>query len=217
MKRMLLILIPALLLSLRSHSQVPHPMDGGQVFSGGLVAGLNVSQVDGDYLNGYHKAGFTAGFAGYAHFSPLLHASMELLFSQKGSNSVRTAESPSVGTYFAHYRIGLNYAEVPVLFHVAYQRYQFGAGVSYNALISSREEYNDASFTTTIDKEQYPFRRHSFDGILNAGMVLWRGLMMQARYQYSLSPIRRYADIPPGLGFENQKNNMFSFRLLYLF
>ncbi len=199
--------------------QADNPLfNGERKFSGGLVAGMSATQVDGDYLNGYHKVGINAGAVGYVHFSPKVAASLELLYSQKGSHSVTQSESPYFGAYFAKYTIHLNYAEVPVVLHYFITpKYHLGIGASYNVLISSREDYNDASFTTVIDPEVYPFARQTFDGLLNGSMVLWRGLMLNVRYQYSISTIRKFADIPAGLGFENQKNNMFTFRLMYLF
>ncbi|WP_162903099.1 porin family protein [Taibaiella koreensis] len=191
--------------------------NGERTFLGGLVLGANVSQVDGDYLNGYHKFGLNAGAVAYVNFSSKIGASMELLFSQKGSHSVSTLESPYYGSYFAKYTIHLNYAEVPVVLHYyVTEKTHVGIGASYNLLISSREDYNDASFTTTVDSRLYPFARHTVDGLLSASRVLWRGLLVNVRFQYSLATIRKFSNIPQGLGFENQKNNMFTFRLMYL-
>jgi hypothetical protein len=192
--------------------------NGERKFAGGLVLGGNASQVDGDYLNGYHKFGLNAGAIAYVNFGKRTAISLELLFSQKGSYSVTTNESPYFGTYFAKYSIHLNYAEVPLLFHFyASPRFHFGIGASYNVLAGSKEMYNDASFNVVIDPEVYSFSRHTFDGIVGGSVVLWRGLMFDIRYQYSLTTIRKLQNIPAGLGFENQKNNMFALRLIYLF
>jgi hypothetical protein len=192
--------------------------NGERKFTGGLVAGINACQVDGDYLNGYHKLGLNFGAVAYVSFTNKIAASLELLYSQKGSYSVSTIESPYFGTYFAKYSIHLNYAEVPVVFHYYITpRYHLGIGASYNVLISSKEMYNDASFNTVIDSEVYPFNRHTFDALFSGSVVLWRGLMLNVRYQYSLTTIRKLQYIPSGLGFENQKNNMFTFRFMYLF
>jgi len=216
-KILLFALMPLCALGQTSPEAYP-VFNGERKFSGGLVLGANLTQVDGDYLNGYHQVGLNGGVAGYVHFHPRIAASMELLFSQKGSNSVTTAESPYYGTYYSKYRIRLNYAEVPVVLHyLITPRYHLGIGGSYNALIGSREDYNDAGFAAVFDPGKYPFERHTFDGLLSGSVVLWRGLLFNVRYQYSLVRIRSFSDIPPGWGFEDQKNNMFTFRLLYLF
>ena len=221
-KKTILILFLLLLCLLKTWGQnnmIDNPLfNGERKFTGGLVAGINACQVDGDYLNGYHKLGINVGAVAFVNFTSKIAASLELLYSQKGSYSVSTNESPYFGTYFAKYSIHLNYAEVPVVFHYYITpRYHLGIGASYNVLISSKEMYNDASFNTVIDPEVYPFNRHTFDALFSGNVALWRGLMLNVRYQYSLTTIRKLQNIPAGLGFENQKNNMFTFRLMYLF
>lgn len=201
------------------NGQLDNPLfNGERKFTAGIVAGGSIAQVDGDYLNGYHKVGLNIGAVAYVNFSNKIGASMELLYSQKGSHSVSTSESPYFGTYFAKYTIHLNYAEIPVVLHYYITpKYHLGIGASYNVLISSKEMYNDASFNTILDPDRYPFRKQTVDALCSGSAVLWQGLVLNIRYQYSLTPIRQFKDIPAGLGFENQKNNMFTFRLLYLF
>lgn len=192
--------------------------NGERKFTGGLVLGGNATQVDGDYLNGYHKFGLNAGAIGCVNFAKQFGLSLELLFSQKGSYSVTTTESPAVGTYFAKYSIRLNYAEVPLVFHYyVTPRFHFNLGASYNVLAGAEEMYNDASYNVIVDPEVYAFSRHTFDGIVGGSVALWRGLVFDIRFQYSLATIRKLEKVPAGLGFENQKNNMFSLRFIYLF
>lgn len=192
--------------------------NGERKFTGGLILGGNATQVDGDYLNGYHKLGFNAGAIACVNFAKQFGVSLELLFSQKGSNSVTTRESPYFGTYFARYTISLNYAEMPLMFHYyVVPRLHFNVGASYNVLASSKEMYNDASYNVVVNPEVYAFSRHTIDGIVGASIVLWQGLVFDIRYQYSLSTIRKLENIPADLGFENQKNNMFALRFIYLF
>lgn len=213
-----LFLLPAGAFTARAQDERNPFLNGEKIFLGGLVAGANITQVDGDYLNGYHKVGINAGAIGMVRLGSRLAGSLELLYSQKGSHSVTTSESPYFGTYFAKYTIHLNYAEVPVMLHYfVTPKYHVGIGASYNVLISSREDYNDASYTTVLDPSLYPFSKQTIDGIAGGSMVLWRGLVLNARFQYSLSTIRRLKDIPSGLGFEHQKNNMLTFRLMYFF
>jgi hypothetical protein len=203
----------------QSLSPADNPLfNGERKFTGGLVAGGNACQVDGDYLNGYHKFGINAGAVAYVNFSSKIAASLELLYSQKGSYSVTTSESPYVGTYFAKYSIHLNYVEMPLVFHYhILPRYFIGVGASYNVLVNSKEEYNEATYSVVIDPELYPFNKSSVDMLFSGNIALWRGLMLNIRYQYSLTPIRQLKNIPTGLGFQNQQNNLFAFRLMYLF
>ncbi|MEZ4825859.1 MAG: porin family protein [Bacteroidia bacterium] len=58
-----------------------------QNFSGGLVLGVNTSQIDGDNFKGYHKWGGTlGGFVTY-HFSDNFSVQPEILIEQLGSRS----------------------------------------------------------------------------------------------------------------------------------
>ncbi|MGN6568281.1 MAG: hypothetical protein ACTHJ0_10035, partial [Flavipsychrobacter sp.] len=50
-----------------------------RVFYGGLVAGANFTQVDGDYFAGYHKVGINIGGIVYAQLAEHVAASLEIL------------------------------------------------------------------------------------------------------------------------------------------
>ncbi|MFT4061129.1 MAG: porin family protein [Edaphocola sp.] len=192
--------------------------NGERKFAAGICLGANFTQVDGDYMNGYHKVGLNTGFTGWVSLSRKWGLALDLLFSQKGSNSATARESSAVGTYFEHYRIRLNYAEVPVVVQMRIkEQFLFGIGASYNSLISSKEEMNDASSDKVFDSGVYPFRRSSFDGILNASWLFYNNWVLNARYQYSLTPIRKIHDVPDGLGYKDQTNNQFTFRLVRMF
>ncbi|MCB0556047.1 MAG: hypothetical protein KDD02_21045, partial [Phaeodactylibacter sp.] len=55
-------------------------------FEGGLVAGFNMSQIDGDLLHGFHKLGFNAGGRVNALLNERWRIGLELLFSQQGAS-----------------------------------------------------------------------------------------------------------------------------------
>ncbi|MFT5072445.1 MAG: hypothetical protein ACI8V8_002420, partial [Chitinophagales bacterium] len=58
-----------------------------QNFGGGLILGLSTSQVGGDNLAGFNKAGLLVGAYGNKSISELLSFQMEMTFIQKGSNN----------------------------------------------------------------------------------------------------------------------------------
>src|SRR5690606_17623874 len=66
-----------------------------RTFYGGLLLGSNFTQVDGDNFAGYHKVGLNAGGIVYTHLGEKVAASMEILFSQKGSRSNKAQASNS--------------------------------------------------------------------------------------------------------------------------
>ncbi len=188
-----------------------------RTFTAGLVVGANFAQVDGDAYAGYHKVGLNAGGIVYVRIADNLAASMEILFSQKGAK----ANGPQVSgaaTLITDMRIDLNYAEVPLMLNLFdKRRSHFGAGFSYSRLISAKEVIE----TTPLDPnlaniEQYAFKKSDYNFLLGGNLHLWKGLFLNARFQYSLIPVR--TNIPPGYGRRNEQyNNMWTVRLMYLF
>jgi len=81
-----------------------------QRFEGALVAGFNASQIDGDNYWGYDKLGLTGGLKMSYQISNAWYASMEMLYSQRGSQS----KFNSFSTVPIH-RINLQYIELPVM------------------------------------------------------------------------------------------------------
>jgi len=219
---LLLILLPGMKSSVSAQSIRPdeNPVfNGEKKFTAGIAAGVNLSQVDGDGMSGFSKVGFNAGPVVNVRFTEKVALGFELLYSQKGSRSVGAGYSSSSGSYFGRYSIKVNYAEVPlILYYYLQPKYQFGIGASYNVLINSKEQYDDGmNPVVPIDETIYSFNKSNIDALISGSMVLWQGLVLQARYQYSLTPIRNWDKVPPGLGGDNEKNNFFALRLMYLF
>lgn len=195
--------------------------ENGKRFLGGLTLGLNASQVDGDGFSGFHSAGLNAGGLVYWFFTQEMALSMEFLYSQKGSHGVRTSYSPYGGSYFAKYKMRLNYVEVPIVIHYLFQeKYMIGVGASFNALLSAKESMEDAGYYAPIDPNEYPFNNFTFDMIGSIGMGLGKNFIAEARYQYGITALRNWQNVAPfvpGMGESDQFNNMVAFRLIYLF
>jgi len=58
----------------------------GQRIKGALIAGMNVSQVDGDEIYGFKKVGLNAGASATLPIGKWFTFTIETLYSQKGSN-----------------------------------------------------------------------------------------------------------------------------------
>ncbi len=97
------------------------------------MAGLNMAQIDGDELAGYHQPGLNAGIKAAALLSDNWRLNLELLFSQQGAD--RSVKDPFRSIYD---NIRLNVLEVPVGISYAAWKLQPIAGLSYNRLISHR-------------------------------------------------------------------------------
>jgi hypothetical protein len=193
--------------------------NGERKFTAGIALGTNISQVDGDNLSGFSKVGLNAGPVLNINFTDKIALGFEILYSQKGSSSVGTGFSTLAGSYYGKYKMKLNYAELPLILYYNLQpKFQFGIGASYNVLISSKETYDDGmNPIVTYDSDLYPFNKSNVDALISGSVVVYNGLVLQARYQYSLTPIRTFDHTPPLFSGGDQKNNFFALRLIYLF
>lgn len=189
-----------------------------KVFDGGAILGVNFSQVDGDTYFGYHKVGVQVGGVVYVHFTKVFGASVELLYSQKGSRGESVKESPAIGTYVSKYFMNLNYAEIPLTFHAVIRTIDVEAGISYGLLVSSKE-WVQTDQPVVIDPDKNRFNTSDIDYVFGIGRRVYKKLFANVRYQYSVTSMRPPERIPVGFGFNNngQFNNLFNFRLMYYF
>ena len=200
------------------HAQGSFYEQDPKVFNGGLIMGLNFTQVDGDTYFGYHKVGLNAGGVVYVHFTPFFGASMELLYSQKGSRGETVTESPSIGTYVTKYFMNVNYVEVPLTLHLVSHKFDLEAGASYALLISSKE-WVLSDQPVNVDPVHNKFNSSDIDYVFGLGREIYKRLFANIRFQYSITSIRPPERIPVGYGYgsDGQYNNLFCLRLMYWF
>ena len=149
-------------------------------FGGGVVAGFNASQMDGDSAAGYHKVGLNIGLRGTIRLNDdgrwLL--STELLYSQRGSRSTEN-------DYVRPFSATLNYIEIPVMISLCdwsqttsdgskYYKIHFTAGASYGRLIGTNitnvfthppeaiEKFNKSDFSYTLGVSYFVNRHWGF-------------------------------------------------------
>lgn len=188
-----------------------------RTFYGGVVAGINASQVDGDNYAGFHKAGLNIGLIAYAKINKQLLLSMEMLYSMKGARNVQDINSSAVGTVPDIYVSKLNYIEIPVMInYITKSNLIFGVGVSYAQLLKSSES-EDADQPVNFYPDLTPFRKNDFNYLISVSYQLYKNLFAQLRYQYSVTTIRDSDKIPPQFGTSAQYNNLFCLRLMYVF
>ncbi|MEI7662224.1 MAG: outer membrane beta-barrel protein [Bacteroidota bacterium] len=184
---------------------------------GGISAGINLTQVDGDDLYGFNKVGFNAGPMVIVPLGKSRNwsASMELLYSQKGSSHWSSVDS-------AKYQLKLDYAEVPLIIHYTDKKLiSGGIGFSYGRLINYRETKN--KFYDSLYKYQTAL---SYDDISILGDVqirIWSKLWVDLRYQYTMKSLRTVSVDKFWLAPRNepvvrkQYNNVISLRLTWIF
>ena len=184
-----LFLLITLLIVMRSHAigQQTH-------FTGGILIGLNLSQIDGDDLNGFNKAGPMGGI--YINFAPGRRWSfqMEMLYSQKGSSARVDSASLAMNrtgyvTSDSSWKIlRLNYFEIPFMAkYKVTDRFSISGGLGLGLLFGAyREDFStggngDVSFLKSTEFT------YNFGGTYN----LTPRLSAHIRWTESILPISK--------------------------
>jgi len=180
-----------------------------QNFRAGAFAGISTSQVSGDQLAGFNKAGLYAGGFVNTAMGEKWKVQMEISYIGKGSRP--TDADREFNPYMIYPT--LNYAEVPVLFiYKARPKINIEAGLAFGVLVYSREE---DSFT-----EQgilRPYYKTEFSYIIGIDYFLTEKLSVNSRWDNSFLPIRKHASGQThGLNL-GQYNTVIAFSLRYHF
>lgn len=180
-----------------------------QRFEGGVLVGLNASQVDGDNYSGYHKPGIALGGYVQTNLSRTVYAGMELKFAQKGSRNIDSLAIQGQIKYIMR----LNYVDLPVYLGVrTSERISLLVGVSPGYLISGTE-YNDYGKLT--EQDQKAFSEFDLQGMLGFRFQFTKRLFVDLRGAYSVLPIRKQKGDPLWYWKSNQFNNLLSTTVLY--
>ncbi|MCO6490500.1 MAG: outer membrane beta-barrel protein [Phaeodactylibacter sp.] len=126
-------------------------------FEAGIVAGMNLSQVDGDDLTGFNKIGVNVGGRVDAILTQRWRLSLEMLFAQQGASRHKLDNPASTFD-----KIRLNLVEAPVMVHFQDWKIQASAGVSYARVINA--EIID--FTGEDATESFPLKDNLYSIIL---------------------------------------------------
>lgn len=153
-----------------------------QQFKGGIVAGVAGTQVKGDGLSGYDKAGIVLGPYVNLALSDKSSLQMELTYYQKGSRA-----NPDSTNRFQSYLLRLNYVQIPVTYQYRYNEdFGFETGLSYAVLVHDYEEIN--GYTTFTP--QYPFEKGDLSFHLGAHWYLTDLLIAEFEFSHSLMYVR---------------------------
>lgn len=155
-----------------------------QYFKGGLTGGVNVSQIDGDYLGGYNKFGFQAGgFVNY-DITDKFVGLLELKYIQKGK--VKTAD-PTVGET-DYFKVVLDYVQLPIIvqYKIGYNfRIELGLGLGY--LLQDR--FYDGYGKFPNDQLGYKYYEFELASILGISYDLNEQWFFNVRWCKSLIPV----------------------------
>ena len=178
-----------------------------QNFGGGLILGLSTSQVSGDYLGGFNKAGLLVGGFIDLQLSKTLKGQMEMTFIQKGSNNPNMNENN-------YSDINLSYVEIPFLLKYQQSRtIAIEGGIETAFLISASDNdiYGQISASSTRE-----FNTTDISIFIGMDYSINPRLILNSRISNSIIPIRTHAS---GATFQlnkGQYNSVLSFALHYL-
>jgi hypothetical protein len=182
-----------------------------QRFEGGLLAGFNATQVEGDYFKGYNKPGILAGFFVQTDVAPAIFAGMEIKYSQKGSRKRIKQNDPDPQKYIMR----LGYVDVPLF--VGFRTNDRGAvvaGVSAGYLIHAMEFNEYGEFPI---EDQNAFNNLDLQPFLGFQFDMLDQIKLDLRFALSVLPIRGHPgeDATNYYWQNNQFNNVISLAAYY--
>jgi opacity protein-like surface antigen len=177
-----------------------------QRFSGGILAGFNASQVDGDTYSGYNKFGFALGAFTNTQFSEKVTGELQIKFMQKGASKPVTEDDAT------KYTSKLNYIEIPVLirYHQS-KKISWHLGPGFGYLFKYSVEDENGSLTGS----SIGFRKFELSGIAGMQYQIIEKLGVSLSFSYSLISISDFVRDPIHFRQPGQFNNLFSVLVAY--
>lgn len=183
-----------------------------QDFNAGINLGMTGTQVTGDRLSGFNKAGLFGGFFVNRNLGNLGDGQLEINFIQKGS---RKNAHPDKGDYES-YLLRLNYVEVPVMYRFRIKDFlKIEAGVMLAYLINSKEF--DIQGEVTPDPTIPYFKKYDFSAFAGINYKINDKLALSLRYSYSVLAIRPKPSSATYRYDQGQYNEVLCTTLQYLF
>jgi opacity protein-like surface antigen len=179
-----------------------------QRFNGGLIAGFNACQVDGDTYAGYNKFGLALGAFTNTNISEKFAGELQIRFMQKGASKKVTENDLS------KYVSKLNYIELPVL--LRYNQtpklsWHFGPGFGYLFKYTVEDENGP------LNDDAINFRSFDLSAMAGVQYKLAKKLGISVTFSYSLVPIADHPNDPIHFRQPGLYNNVVTTLLSYQF
>ena len=176
-----------------------------QEFNAGIKAGISTSQVSGDNLAGFHKAGLLIGGYVNRNINQLLSLQIEMIFIQKGSSNTNKN--------FQIAEIYLDYIEVPLLLIYRQSENIFiESGIHTSALINGY--YHDLYGRL---ENQNQFDNFDLGFIIGMNYKINNKLSLNTRASNSIIPFAEHASGQTYRFNKGKYNTGLSFILQYQF
>jgi len=178
-----------------------------QNFKGGVIAGVSTSQVSGDALGGFHKAGLYLGVFTELPLSPISNIKMEMNYIQKGSNNPKIFENnmPDISTSYIEVPISVNYFQTEITF--------FEVGIQTAFLLN----FSDNDLYGPIPNDQsIAFNKVDLGAFIGMSHHLTDNILLNSRISNSILPVRPHASGAIYQLNKGQYNSVLSFTLHYI-
>ena len=157
-----------------------------QNFGGGVILGISSSQVSGDNLSGFNKAGLLIGVFTNKSISDVLGFQMEMTYIQKGSNN------PNIHDYenrnYLKEDVSASYIEIPLLLQYnQIKKIKIEGGALIGYLIDGY--YNDANGRILNYNNINPFINYDIGLLLGINYKYSKKISLNARLANSILPI----------------------------
>ncbi|MDC1063144.1 porin family protein [Flavobacteriales bacterium] len=153
-----------------------------QEFNAGISAGISTSQISGDNLAGFNKAGIILGGFVNRKINNLLMVQMEIIYIQKGSSNPNQNINNLAD-------IHLDYIEIPLLAIIKNsEKLSFEGGVHCSALIDGyyKDLYGELENQTSFDSFE-------LGAIIGISYNLSSKISLNTRLSNSIIPIAEHA------------------------
>ena len=163
---------------------VIYTSSNSQDFKGGVLLGLSTSQVSGDNLAGFNKAGLIFGGFTNRILSNRNSLQLEIVYIQKGSRNPDIINEESEN-YNKPY-INLSYIEVPMLLKLKYnETLEYEFGIQWAQLINGYYIDNIGEMNSIID----PFIKNDLGIALGLNYFINQNISLNSRLTNSIFPI----------------------------
>lgn len=185
-----------------------------QEFKAGILAGGLATQVDGDRMSGFYKAGFSGGLFVYRDYGELSRFQAEVLYSMKGSKTSSRNTDPDLWQISTtHIDISVNYI------YKLFETLHFRIGLTPSVLLTSKEV--SPTGLEQNPNEAPPFRRIDVVGLAGMTYYFTDKFSLTWSYNYSAYSMRSGdAEIYNTWSLKqqnNQRHNYMAFMFGYRF
>ena len=187
-----------------------------QKFHGGFSAGLSATQISGDQLSGFNKAGIFAGAFSNVYLGSKSILQMEINFIQKGSRKTARADKGDL----VWYKCNLNYVEATLAYRlILTKRLLVDLGPQLGVIMKTDnvEKGYDINVVEIDNTTQPPFKRIDLSAFGGLSYNFYKNTYVIGRYSTSIIPVRGEKGHPAQRLDRLQYNSVIIFGLQFEF